>query len=140
MVHRALALATLAGAMTMSSACSTEGAARSGASSVRRSAGATAALPDTTRVAAAGGGDSVRASIAGVGAVRFGTTLDVAARAAGGTAAHPPGGSCGFVSFRGLPRGVRFMVSYDTVVRADIDSATVATDAGARVGMSEDSV
>jgi len=82
----------------------------------------------------------VRASVAGVGAVRFGATVDVAARAAGGTVAHPPEGSCGFVSFRALPRGVRFMVSYDTVVRADVDSATIATDAGARVGMTEDSV
>ena len=81
-----------------------------------------------------------RASARGVGAVTFGMTIDAAARAAGGTVAHPPGGSCGFTSLRDVPHGARFMVSYDTVVRVDVDSATVATDVGARVGMREDSV
>lgn len=81
-----------------------------------------------------------RASARGVGAVTFGMTIDAAARVAGGTVAHPPGGSCGFTSLRDVPHGARFMVSYDTVVRVDVDSATVPTDAGARVGMREDSV
>jgi len=67
-------------------------------------------------------------------------TVAAAAHVAGGTIAHPPGGSCGFVSLRDVPHGARFMVSYDTLVRVDVDSATVPTTAGARVGMSEDSV
>ena len=90
---------------------------------------------------AAGARDGAwRASARGVGAVTFGMTIAAAARVAGGTVAHPPGGSCGFTSLRDVPRGARFMVSYDTVVRVDVDSATVPTDAGARVGMREDSV
>jgi hypothetical protein len=104
---------------------------------------------DTTRASsatptvdtAAGARDGAwRATARGVGAVTFGMTIDAAARAAGGTVAHPPGGSCGFTSLRDVPHGARFMVSYDTVVRVDVDSATVATDVGARVGMREDSV
>jgi len=81
-----------------------------------------------------------RASAQRVGPVTFGMTIAAAARVAGGTVAHPPGGSCGFTSLRAAPHGARFMVSYDTVVRVDVDSATVPTDAGARVGMREDSV
>lgn len=135
-----MALASIASV----TACSSERPARSVSATAQGSAAATpasAAAPmrDTSR-AASSASDSVRASVTGVGGVRFGMPVDVAARAAGGTVAHPPEGSCGFVSFRALPRGVRFMVSYDTVVRADVDSATIATDAGARVGMSEDSV
>ena len=95
----------------------------------------------TPAVDTAGARDGAwRASARGVGAVTFGMTVAAAARVAGGTVAHPPGGSCGFTSLRDVPRGARFMVSYDTVVRVDVDSATVPTDAGARVGMREDSV
>lgn len=98
-----------------------------------------ASSTDTVRAASAHAG-MWRASARGVGVVRFGMPLDSAARIAGGTVAHPPGGSCGFVSLRDAPHGARLMVSYDTVVRVDVDSATVPTDAGARVGMTEDSV
>lgn len=98
---------------------------------------ASQAKPDTAVGASAA---AWRASARGVGAVAFGMTIAAAARVAGGTVAHPPGGSCGFTSLRDVPRGARFMVSYDTVVRVDVDSATVPTDAGARVGMREDSV
>lgn len=77
------------------------------------------------------------AGMHGVGPITFGMTIEQAAKVAGGTVAHPPGGSCGFVSFRAVPHGARFMVSYDTVVRVDVDSAHVPTDAGARVGMTE---
>ena len=97
------------------------------------------ATPAVDTAAGARGG-AWRASARGVGAVTFGMTIAAAARVAGGTVAHPPGGSCGFTSLRDVPRGARFMVSYDTVVRVDVDSATVPTDAGARVGMREDSV
>ena len=104
---------------------------------------ASSATPSTSRPAAdsvAPSGGTWRASARGVGAVRFGMTIAAAARVAGGTVAHPPGGSCGFTSLRDVPHGARFMVSYDTVVRVDVDSATVPTDAGARVGMREDFV
>lgn len=151
LVAARVALASVASTALTFLACSSDRPARPAQATAQHTAGATTnAKPATTTTAvptpatdtsrAASTGDTLRASVAGVGPVRFGATLDVAARAAGGTVARPPGGSCGFVSFRALPHGVRFMVSYDTVVRADVDSATIATDAGARVGMSEDSV
>lgn len=152
-IHRTPTRAALASIAVIVVACSGDRQARPGQANAQHDGGATAAVaqarasvktaastPSSDTSHAASAGDTLRASVAGVGPVRFGTTIDVAARAAGGTVAHPPEGSCGFVSFRALPHGVRFMVSYDTVVRADIDSATIATDAGARVGMSEDSV
>ena len=92
------------------------------------------ARPDSTATSA---DTAWIAGLHGVGPITFGMTVEQAAKVAGGTVAHPPGGSCGFVSFRDVPHGARFMVSYDTVVRVDVDSARVPTDAGARVGMTE---
>lgn len=140
-VTLALSLATIA----VLAACAGERArAPSDSSRVSRAAVSHAAVSGAVVSAAtrvdSGAGDAWRASVHGVGAVTFGASLDSAARVAGGTVAHAPGGSCGFVSLRDVPHGARFMVSHDTVVRVDVDSALVPTDAGARVGMREDSV
>lgn len=117
------------------------------------SAHAAATLSPDRRAAPQSTGDSSRnaaparadtsawsVSVRGIGPVTFGMRIDAAARVAGGTVARPPQGSCGYVSLRNVLHGARFMVSYDTVVRVDVDSASVSTDSGARVGMREDSV
>ena len=74
----------------------------------------------------------------GVGPVTFGMSLAEARTAlADSLAGTPGGGSCGFTAPRGAPAGLRLMVEQGTVVRVDVDSAGVATAAGAAVGMSE---
>jgi hypothetical protein len=75
---------------------------------------------------------------AGVGPVRFGMTV-ANARAAlrDSLAGVPADGSCVLVAPPGTPAGVTLMVENGQVVRADVESETIATDHGARVGHSE---
>jgi hypothetical protein len=77
----------------------------------------------------------------GVGAVTFGMSLAEARAALGESLSGVPSdGSCGFVVPPGAPAGVRFMVEQGKVVRVDVDSSGVRTQAGTEVGMSEGDV
>lgn len=77
----------------------------------------------------------------GVGAVTFGMSLAEARAALGESLSGAPSdGSCGFVVPPGAPAGVRFMVEQGKVVRVDVDSSGVRTQAGTEVGMSEGDV
>ena len=78
----------------------------------------------------------------GVGPVRIGITVARARTALGesGTTVDTTDASCTYIRPAALPPGVGLMVENDTVVRVDIDSGTVATEAGARVGDTEQHV
>jgi len=117
---------------------------------------------DTTRfdsVAGAAGGSSIAADTAaassrdtmgadalawtvdahGIGRVRVGETLAALSKALGEPlhAAYSYNETCDYVRPRALPAGVKLMVTGDTVVRVDVDSAGVSTREGAAVGTPE---
>ena len=75
----------------------------------------------------------------GIGRVRFGMTLKALGDALGdpSIAAMPSTGSCTYIRPKALPSGVSLMVSNGVVVRADIDSTGILTEAGIGVGDSE---
>jgi len=75
------------------------------------------------------------------GPLRYGASLADARRATGDSLADAvEGEGCAYVSPRAAPAGMRFMVENGRVVRVDVDSAGVATDRGARIGMREDDI
>jgi hypothetical protein len=79
----------------------------------------------------------------GLGPLRAGMSLAEAGTALGRPLVAPesaraPG--CSYAMLEGAPAGVRVMVGGGRVARVEVDSATVATAAGARVGDSEASV
>ena len=71
--------------------------------------------------------------------MRVGETLATLSKALGEPlhAAYSYNETCDYVRPRALPPGVKLMVSGDTVVRVDVDSAGVATRDGAAVGTPE---
>lgn len=75
----------------------------------------------------------------GAGPVRVGMTTAEARLATGGALSLPVSldASCEHVRVREAPGGLRFMVVGGRVVRVEVDSATVPTSRGARVGDSE---
>lgn len=81
----------------------------------------------------------------GMGPLRAGMTFDEARTALGGDLAmnadnpdHPEGADrCGYPRSTRLPAGVKLMVQGQRVVRVDVDSGTVATAEGARIGDTE---
>ena len=98
-------------------------------------AATTGAAPSTTTSA----GDSA-VTEHGLGPLRVGMTLAEARRALGDALVVPKGTDttgCGYVRWRGGPRGTRVMIDGGRIARVDVDSATVATASGARVGDSE---
>lgn len=78
-------------------------------------------------------------SSTGVGSVRFGMTLKALGDALGdpAIAAASTTESCTYIRPKALPRGLALMVAHGIVVRADIDSAGILTEAGLGVGDSE---
>ena len=79
----------------------------------------------------------------GLGALRAGMTLAEAKRALDGALVVPTGTDttgCAYVTWRGGPRGTRVMIDGGRVARVEVDSANVATAAGARVGDSEERI
>lgn len=74
----------------------------------------------------------------GVGALRVGTSIRETVAALGGTVDTTqdpmPGSACNYVRFSALPLGTLVMVWGDTVMRVDVDSATVRTQWGTGVG------
>lgn len=75
----------------------------------------------------------------GAGPVRVGMTLEVAGRVLGELirADYDVFEGCDFVVPATAPPGVSLMVLSDTVVRVDIDTGTVATQEGIRIGDTE---
>jgi hypothetical protein len=75
----------------------------------------------------------------GAGAVHAGMPLSEASRLLGELleADYTIIAECAFVIPKSAPPGLSLMIRNDTVARVDIDSTTVATDRGARVGDSE---
>lgn len=70
----------------------------------------------------------------GIGRIRVGMTVDELQRAAGDFPTPPAGAECTYVRPAGAPRGVSVMLANGRVVRIDVDSAGVRSDAGVAVG------
>lgn len=75
----------------------------------------------------------------GYGALRIGMTLANAATALGSPdpSSTESDSSCAYVHFANEPPGMRIMINAGTVARIEVDSSTIATGLGARVGDSE---
>lgn len=74
----------------------------------------------------------------GLGPLTFGMSLAQARAALGDSlAVTPPTATCGFAVPREAPAGLRLMVEQGKVVRVDVDSGGIRTEAGAEVGMGE---
>jgi hypothetical protein len=70
-------------------------------------------------------------------------TIAEATTALKGALAVPKGGdsnACGYVEWRGGPTGVHIMVEAGRIARIEVRAGTIATDAGARIGDSEQRV
>ena len=70
----------------------------------------------------------------GIGPIQVGMTLDELRRVAGDFTGPPAGAECTYVRPASAPRGVSVMLASGRVVRVDVDSAGVRTDAGVAVG------
>lgn len=96
---------------------------------------------DSAAATQAGAADTAsgwRVSARGVGPVRVGmSAADAAAALGDGFSVADTVGECGYVHPREAPAGLSFMVVKGSIARTDIDSATVPTTEGARVGDSE---
>lgn len=109
------------------------------------------AARDTTSAAVgrlrASGDSARRAPLAvtarGVGPLRVGMNLGEASTALG-VALHLPNGTdtggCAILPWPGGPAGVRMMAEAGRIVRVDVDSNTIATAEGARVGDTEERI
>lgn len=105
----------------------------------RDTAVAAVAIADASDSAAAA--KAWRVDPRGAGPVRAGMTLAELRAAVGGTLALPSDtASCAVVGVPGAPPGVRVMLVDGFVARVQVESTTVATSAGSRVGDSEDDV
>ena len=79
----------------------------------------------------------------GLGPLRVGMTLAEAGRALDGALVVPKGADttgCAYLTWRGGPRGTRVMLDEGRIARVEVDSAALATAAGARVGDSEERI
>jgi hypothetical protein len=76
-------------------------------------------------------------SATGFGAVHAGMSLDEARAALDQQLAAAASAECSYVTSTRLPEGVSLMVVNDTVRRIDVQSNTVTTDRGARIGDTE---
>jgi hypothetical protein len=82
-------------------------------------------------------------TVHGVGPLRVGMTLAEARKALGGALVIPRGADtlgCDYVTWRGGPRGLHVMIDEGRIARVDVDSTSLATAAGARVGDSEERI
>lgn len=79
----------------------------------------------------------------GIGPLRAGMTVAQGGAALKTALASPAGMDtvqCRFVTWPGSPPGVRLMIEKNVIVRVDVDSGSVETSIGARVGDSEDRI
>ena len=73
----------------------------------------------------------------GIGALRVGTTFDQASDALGGALRVPVGvdtTGCDYLVWSGGPSGVHVMFDQHRIARIDVDTASITTTAGARIG------
>jgi hypothetical protein len=76
----------------------------------------------------------------GIGALRVGMTFDQATDALGGALRVPVGvdtTGCDYLVWSGGPSGVHVMFDQHRIARIDVDTASIATPAGARIGDDE---
>ena len=76
----------------------------------------------------------------GIGALRVGMTFDQATDALGGALQVPVGvdtTGCDYLVWSGGPSGVHVMFDQHRIARIDVDTASIATPAGARIGDDE---
>jgi len=76
----------------------------------------------------------------GIGPVRVGMSVAQVEQLVGGPARIEriePGDECGYANFAGIPGGISFMLSQDTVVRANVDTTGILDEAGLGVGSRE---
>jgi hypothetical protein len=79
----------------------------------------------------------------GAGPLRIGMSIDEARAAARGALAAPSNSdpsACTYVPIAGAPKGIAVMVEGGRVVRIDVDSGSVPTAEGARVGDTEERI
>ena len=79
----------------------------------------------------------------GIGPLRAGMTIAEASAVLQGALATVPGTDttgCAYLAWNDGPSGVRVMIDGGTIARVDVDSASVVTEAGARVGDSEERI
>ena len=79
----------------------------------------------------------------GLGRLRAGMTLVEAATALGGALIVPveyDTAGCDYATWRGGPPGVHVMIDGGRIARVEVDSGSVATAAGARVGDTEERI
>ena len=116
-----------------------------GGGAERSSSADTAAV---TRDSGAGTNPAARASDSavtehGLGPLRAGMTIAEARTALGGALLIPAeydSTLCDYATWRGGPRGVHVMIDQGRIARVEVDSGSVATAAGARVGDSEERI
>ena len=131
-----LAALPLAGCARDAGRAADSAAADSAAPSAAVPNSAPNSAPDTST-------DSAAVTERGLGPLRVGMTIAEATAALGGALVVPANADtsgCDYVQWRGAPPGVMVMVDEHRVARVDVDSAGVATAAGARVGDSEERV
>jgi hypothetical protein len=115
----------------------TRGAAPA-ASTARDSSVVSAASPPPSSATPAA--PVLRVSAHGIGALRVGMTFDQASEALGGALRVPAGvdtTGCDYLVWSGGPSGVHVMFDEHRIARVDVDTASIATAAGARIGDDE---
>jgi hypothetical protein len=113
-------------------------AAACGAPDSRSANGDTTRTDSTARPGATSGATPVTPALSvtelGIGGLRAGMTVAEARTALGGAFPAPANTECDFTRSTNLPTGVKVMVVNGFVARVDVDSGSVPTADGARVG------
>jgi len=76
----------------------------------------------------------------GIGTIRVGMTIAEVEQQLGGTARIEriePGDACGYAFLASVPGGISFMLAGDTVVRVQVDTTGILTEAGVGAGTTE---
>ena len=79
----------------------------------------------------------------GIGPIRAGMSVTEASATVGGALGFTPGRDttgCGYLEWTGGPPGVHVMVEQSRIARVDVDSGSVATTEGIRIGATEQEV
>jgi hypothetical protein len=116
---------------------------RADSATTRVSAAAAATTRDSSAAAASAPSTSspvFTVSEHGIGALRVGMTFDQASQALGGALRVPVGidtTGCDYLVWSDGPSGVHVMFDQHRIARIDVDTVSIATTAGARIGDDE---
>jgi hypothetical protein len=116
------------------------GSERAADSVATRAAPPAAQTPRESSAMAPSKPPALTASEHGIGALRVGMTFDQASDALGGALQVPVGvdtTGCDYLVWSGGPSGVHVMFDQHRIARIDVDTASIATPAGARIGDDE---